>query len=47
MESNRSGLFVYYRWLLLLLASGLCLFPAVGCVHPNDLFETAFVDGCS
>jgi hypothetical protein len=22
MESNRSGLFVYYRWLLLLLASG-------------------------
>src|SRR6516164_7867568 len=27
MESNRSGLFVYYRWLLLLLASGLCLFP--------------------
>lgn len=27
MSSNRSGLFVYYRWLLLLLASGLCLFP--------------------
>ena len=27
MESNRLGLFVYYRWLLLLLASGLCLFP--------------------
>src|SRR6516162_5590455 len=27
MESNRSSLFVYYRWLLLLLASGLCLFP--------------------
>ena len=27
MESNRSGLFVYYRWLVLLLASGLCLFP--------------------
>src|SRR6516165_10431301 len=27
MESNRSGLVVYYRWLLLLLASGLCLFP--------------------
>src|SRR5438105_1041302 len=27
METNRSGMFVYYRWLLLLLASGLCLFP--------------------
>src|ERR1700737_4820051 len=27
MESNRSGMFVYYRWLLLLLASGLCLLP--------------------
>src|SRR5215469_1005091 len=27
MKSNRSGLFIYYRWLLLLLASGLCLFP--------------------
>src|SRR3979411_3351554 len=27
MESNRSGLFVYYRWLVLLLASGLCLLP--------------------
>ena len=27
MKANRSGLFVYYRWLLLLLASGLCLFP--------------------
>src|SRR5215831_5153646 len=27
MESSRSGLFVYYRWLVLLLASGLCLFP--------------------
>ena len=27
MEKNRSGLFVYYRWLLLLLASGLCLLP--------------------
>src|ERR1700686_2976514 len=27
METKRSGSFVYYRWLLLLLASGLCLFP--------------------
>jgi raffinose/stachyose/melibiose transport system permease protein len=27
MKANRSGLFLYYRWLLLLLASGLCLFP--------------------
>ena len=27
MESNRSGLFVYYRWLVLLLAAGLCLLP--------------------
>jgi hypothetical protein len=27
MEKNRSGLFVYYRWLVLLLASGLCLLP--------------------
>ena len=27
MESRRSGLFVYYRWLVLLLAAGLCLFP--------------------
>lgn len=27
MESNRSGLFVYYRWLVRLLTSGLCLFP--------------------
>lgn len=25
MEKNRSGLYVYYRWLVLLLASGLCL----------------------
>jgi raffinose/stachyose/melibiose transport system permease protein len=27
MEKNRGGLFVYYRWLVLLLASGLCLLP--------------------
>jgi raffinose/stachyose/melibiose transport system permease protein len=27
MQSNRTGLFVYYRWLILLLASGLCLLP--------------------
>ena len=27
MEKNRSGPFVYYRWLVLLLASGLCLLP--------------------
>jgi hypothetical protein len=27
MEKNRSGLYVYYRWLVLLLASGLCLLP--------------------
>src|SRR5246127_5892039 len=27
MESSRPGLFVYYRLLVLLLASGLCLFP--------------------
>ena len=27
MEKNRAGLFVYYRWLVLLLASGLCLLP--------------------
>ena len=27
MKKNRSGLFVYYRWLILLLAAGLCLLP--------------------
>jgi len=27
MQSDRTGLFVYYRWLILLLASGLCLLP--------------------
>ena len=27
MKSHRSSLFVYYRWLILLLAAGLCLMP--------------------
>ena len=27
MEKNHSGPYVYYRWLVLLLASGLCLLP--------------------
>src|SRR3984893_17230394 len=27
MGSRRSSLFVYYRWLVLLLAAGLCLLP--------------------
>ena len=27
MTSHRAGLFVYYRWLILLVASGLCLLP--------------------
>jgi raffinose/stachyose/melibiose transport system permease protein len=27
MEKNRRGLYVYYRWLVLLLAAGLCLLP--------------------
>ena len=27
MEKKHSGPYVYYRWLVLLLASGLCLLP--------------------
>jgi len=47
MESNRSGLFVYYRWLVLLLAAGLCLLPLWATViggfkTPGDLRTNAF-----
>ena len=47
MEKNRSGLFVYYRWLLLLLASGLCLLPLWATViggfkAPGELRINAF-----
>jgi ABC-type glycerol-3-phosphate transport system permease component len=47
MEKNRSGLFVYYRWLVLLLASGLCLLPLWatligGFKTPGDLRTNAF-----
>src|SRR6266436_4827749 len=47
MEKNRSGLFVYYRWLVLLLASGLCLFPLWATImggfkSPGDLRTNAF-----
>ena len=49
MENNRSGPFVYYRWLILLLASGLCLLPLWATViggfkSPGDLRTNAF--GC-
>src|SRR5580692_6998536 len=47
MKKNRSGLFVYYRWLILLLASGLCLLPLWATVmggfkSPGDLRTNAF-----
>jgi raffinose/stachyose/melibiose transport system permease protein len=47
MEKNRSGLFVYYRWLVLLLASGLCLLPLWATViggfkSPGELRTNAF-----
>jgi len=47
MEKNRSGLFVYYRWLVLLLAAGLCLLPLWATVmggfkSPGDLRTNAF-----
>jgi hypothetical protein len=47
MEKNRSGLFVYYRWLALLLASGLCLLPLWATViggfkSPGELRTNAF-----
>ena len=47
MEKNRSGLFVYYRWLVLLLASGLCLLPLWATViggfkTPGELRTNAF-----
>ncbi len=47
MEKSRSGLFVYYRWLLLLLASGLCLLPLWATViggfkTPGELRINAF-----
>jgi raffinose/stachyose/melibiose transport system permease protein len=47
MEKNRSGLFVYYRWLVLLLAAGLCLLPLWATViggfkTPGELRTNAF-----
>src|ERR1700724_2501297 len=47
MEKNRSSLFVYYRWLVLLLAAGLCLFPLWATImggfkSPGDLRTNAF-----
>jgi hypothetical protein len=47
MKSNRISLFVYYRWLVLLLASGLCLLPLWATViggfkSPGDLRTYAF-----
>ena len=47
MEKNRSGLFVYYRWPVLLLASGLCLLPLWATViggfkSPGELRTNAF-----
>ena len=47
MEKNRSGLYVYYRWLVLLLASGLCLLPLWATViggfkTPGELRTNAF-----
>ena len=47
MEKNRSGPFVYYRWLVLLLASGLCLLPLWATViggfkSPGELRTNAF-----
>ena len=33
MQSNRPGLFVYYRWLALLLASGTLFVTALGDSH--------------
>src|SRR6201997_1981360 len=46
MAKNRSSLFVYYRWLVLLLASGLCLLPLWATViggfkSPGDLRTNA------
>src|SRR6202048_291624 len=47
MASHRSGTFVYYRWLVLLLASGLCLLPLWATViggfkSPGELRTNAF-----
>src|SRR6476660_2795848 len=47
MTKSRSSPFVYYRWLLLLLASGLCLLPLWATVvggfkSPGDLRTNAF-----
>ena len=47
MESNRLG-FVCLLSLTVAAASLRVVFvSAVGYFHPNDLFEAAFVDGCS
>ena len=47
MAKNRSSLFVYYRWLVLLLAAGLCMLPLWATViggfkSPGDLRTNAF-----
>src|SRR5246500_4729731 len=46
MAKNRSSLFVYYRWLVLLLAAGLCMLPLWATViggfkSPGDLRTNA------